>query len=183
MTLALDEILLVLLSREPASAYDLQRRHTQIFDSHRPVELGRVQAAVNRLERSGYLYVDTVTPLAKGYQNRPACALTVSGRRRQRSWLADVPEGASIEEFYVRGVLAVASADRETFDAFLRSSLTVIRQRQQGLADPAPDSPPALHAKVAFEQQMTGALLAWLQLLPGQRGHRADILPAPTTYP
>ena len=45
MAVALDDVLLVLLGRADASAYDLWHRHIAIFGSRRRVDIVRIMAA------------------------------------------------------------------------------------------------------------------------------------------
>jgi len=171
VALTVDDMLLVLLSSHPCSAYELQRQHALIFGQSRAVDIIRVLAAVNRLERSGYLRIDTAAA-RRDHTNRPLCVVTDAGRRRQEAWLLDVTATAEPEDVYVRGMLAVEAADPATFDAFVSRSLSITRRRQQELATAAAGRPLVGRAGVAFEHEMIRALVQWLHQLPD---HRAPV--------
>ncbi|MEU0555727.1 PadR family transcriptional regulator [Dactylosporangium sp. NPDC006015] len=165
----LDDVLLALLGGRDSSAWELMRRHDEIFGSARRMDIVRVMASVTRLERAGFLRVDTAVPARMASSNRRTCSLTAAGRQRQRTWLCALPPDVSIEDVYVRGMLAVESADEATFDMFIRSGLAVTRARMHALADDVAGAAAVTRAKAAFERETVRALALWLHQLPDHR--------------
>ncbi|WP_412543397.1 hypothetical protein R8Z50_13230 [Longispora sp. K20-0274] len=166
---SVDELLLVLLGAEPGSAYDLQRRHAEIFGTVRQLDIARVRAAVNRLERGGYLRTEAVLPVRKDTMNRPLCHLTPAGVRRQHTWLTAVRADSTADEVYVRGMVAVELADPAVFDAFLAEALASATRRRQDLSDAGSLRAPTSGARAAFEWEQVDALVRWLERLPTYR--------------
>jgi DNA-binding PadR family transcriptional regulator len=171
--MVLDDVLLALLGGRDSSAWELMQRHDEIFGSARRMDIVRVMAAVTRLERSGFLRIDTAVPARMASGNRRTCSLTAAGRQRQRSWLCDLAPDVSTEDVYVRGMLAVETADEATFDTFIRNGLAVTRARMQVLADDAAGAAPVTRAKDAFERETVRALALWLHQLPDHRYPRS----------
>ncbi|MEV4133147.1 PadR family transcriptional regulator [Dactylosporangium sp. NPDC049742] len=169
----LDDVLLALLGGRDSSAWELMRRHDEIFGSARRMDIVRVMASVTRLERAGFLRVDTAVPARMASSNRRTCSLTAAGRQRQRTWLCALPPDVSIEDVYVRGMLAVESADEATFDMFIRSGLAVTRARMHALADDVAGAAAVTRAKAAFERETVRALALWLHQLPDHRMPRS----------
>lgn len=169
MTPALDDVLLVLLGERPYSAQDLRQRHATLFGDGQAVDLGRVTAALNRLERSGHLRIEAAAPARRRHRNRRTYVLTVAGQHRQRSWLTEIPAGAGVEDVQLRGMLAVEVADPSTFDAFLGNSLDVVRRHQREIAADGAGHPPAVRARLAYAHELSRALVLWLHQLPNLR--------------
>jgi hypothetical protein len=149
------------------------QRHDEIFGSARRMDIGRVTAAVTRLERSGFLRVDTAVPARMSSGNRRTCSLTAAGRQRQRAWLCDLAPDISIEDVYVRGMLAVETADEATFELFVRNGLAVTRARMHAHADDTAGSATVTRVKDAFERETARALALWLHQLPDHRMPRS----------
>ncbi|WP_238009500.1 hypothetical protein KZZ52_27130 [Dactylosporangium sp. AC04546] len=167
MAVALDDILLVLLGRRDASAYDLWHRHIAILGAGRRVDIVRVMAAVSRLERGGLLRVEPPQEVRKESWNRRRCQLTPAGRRRQAAWLCAISSDIDADDMYVRGILAVEAADQATFTAFLENAQVAIRSRQRQLAELERGAGSAVEqASIGFNQEVTRALLLWLHQLP-----------------
>lgn len=171
--MVLDDVLLALLGGRDSSAWELRQRHDEIFGSARRMDIVRVMAAVTRLERSGFLRVDAAVPARMASGNRRTCSLTAAGRQRQRAWLCDLPPDVSIEDVYVRGMLAVEAADEATFDTFVRNGLAVTRARMLALGDDAAGGEAVTRAKAAFERETVRALAMWLHQLPDHRHPRS----------
>ncbi|MFF5228214.1 hypothetical protein [Dactylosporangium sp. NPDC000521] len=167
--MVLDDVLLALLGGRDSSAWELMRRHDEIFGSAQRMDIVRVMASVTRLERGGFLRVDAAVPARMASSNRRTCSLTAAGRQRQRTWLCALPPDVSIEDVYVRGMLAVESADEATFDMFIRSGLAVTRARMHALADDVAGAAAVTRAKAAFERETVRALALWLHQLPDHR--------------
>ncbi|MEU7869980.1 PadR family transcriptional regulator [Dactylosporangium sp. NPDC049140] len=178
MTVALDDVVLVLLAEGPSSAYELWQRHTAVFGEARKVDLSRVMISVNRLERAGLIRIEAPATVRHGSANRLACWLTAEGRRRQAAWLCAVGPDTAVDDLYVRGMLAVDAANPATFDTFLASGLAATRLRISRLAT-AGDHDPALRARAAFDQEVARALALWLNQLPEHRrpGQEAGTVP------
>ncbi|GGM40371.1 hypothetical protein GCM10007977_047200 [Dactylosporangium sucinum] len=168
MSVTLDDALLVLLGRGPSSAYELWHEHARVLGTARRVDIGRVMAAVSRLERGGLVRVEAPQEVRTGSGNRRPCELTPAGRRRQAAWLCAVTADTDVEDMYVRGMLAVVSADDETFAAFVEHALAATRLRISRLNRTAAEGP-ADRAGVAFDQEVARALALWLNQLPHHR--------------
>ncbi len=171
--MVLDDVLLALLGGRDSSAWELMQRHDEIFGSAHRMDIVRVMAAVTRLERSGFLRVDAAVPARRASGNRRTCSLTAVGRQRQRAWLCELAEDVSIEDVYVRGMLAVGAADEATFDTFVRNGLTVTRARMLSLGDDTAGAAAVTRAKAAFERETVRALAMWLHQLPDHRHPRS----------
>ncbi|GIE29433.1 hypothetical protein Ait01nite_024780 [Actinoplanes italicus] len=171
MTATLGDLLLVFLADRPGTAYDLQQRHVQTFGPDRVVDVTRVGAALNRLERLEY--VRTAAVVRPG--TRRVCTLTDAGRARQRAWLLDVPENPTGGDVVDRVLLAMTAADRVTFDAVVGSCLAALeaqRQRADGHRTMAAVS--ARQARAELDDIMADSVLTWLRWLAGRpRGRDA----------
>ncbi|MET7418952.1 PadR family transcriptional regulator [Dactylosporangium sp. NPDC005555] len=163
----LDDILLALLGGRDGSAWELMQRHDELFGGAHRMDIVRVMAAVTRLERAGFLRVDAAVPERMASGNRRTCSLTAAGRQRQRAWLCEFNPDVSVEDVYVRGMLAVQTADEETFETFVRNGLTATRVRMHTLTDDVAG------AKAAFERETVRALALWLHQLPDHRAPRS----------
>ena len=83
--MVLDDVLLALLGGRDSSAWELMQRHGEIFGSARRLDIVRVMAAVTRLERSGFLRVDTAAePWVPWLSVALLAAVGVSVTRRWR---------------------------------------------------------------------------------------------------
>ncbi|MEU4623641.1 PadR family transcriptional regulator [Actinoplanes sp. NPDC023801] len=165
MTATLGDLLLVFLADRPGTAYDLQQRHTQTFGPDRVVDVTRVGATLNRLERLGY--VRTAAVVRPG--TRRVCTVSDAGRARQRAWLLDVPAGPAGTDVVDRVLLAMTAADRATFDAVVGACLTAMqaqRQRAAGHNTAVAVSAPA--ARAELDDIMADSVLTWLRRLAGR---------------
>lgn len=167
MALALEDILLVLLHQRPATAFDLHARHQRTFGGQHTIGLGRVLAAVNRLRRTGHLVEARSAPASARTANRTLLTLTEAGRQRQKARLINVEAGSTPEDILTQGLLALDAAEQADFDEFVFRALALMRLRQGRRAAERPS--PAEAARVAFDQEVTRALVVWLHQLPAQR--------------
>lgn len=168
----LDDVLLVLLGGRPCSAYELRHRHADVFGEENALAINRIQGAVNRLARAGYVQVNATavtmaTPRVPA--NRPICALTAAGERRARSWLSDVTVDTDPDDIHARGVLAVEAADPDTFTRFVDAALAATAVRSRTLAAAVATGPLNERARAAFEEERADALARWLHRLSGHR--------------
>jgi DNA-binding PadR family transcriptional regulator len=171
MTATLGDLLLVFLADRPGTAFDLQQRHAHTFGPDRVVDVTRVGAALNRQERLGH--VRTAAVASPG--SRRVCTLTDAGRVRQRAWMLDVPDDPAGADVVDRVLLAMAAADRATFDAVVGACLAALeaqRQRVAGHHTVAVVS--ARQARAELDDIMADSVLTWLRWLAGRpRGRDA----------
>ena len=164
MAAALGDILLVLLSREERSVLDLRQGHADLFADKPVPDVIRIVAALTRLERGGF--VRTVT-WNKGSRSgaRRIVALTTAGQQRQRTWLLDPPTDADRPEVFTRAMLAVAYADRPTFDGAIGACRRVV-DRQRSVIEDRPGAVDAAGsievARASFEVAALTSLGSWL---------------------
>ncbi|GAA2642761.1 hypothetical protein [Paractinoplanes durhamensis] len=172
MTVALGDVLLVLLGDGPATAYELRRRHVETFGAGDSVDIARVGPALNRLERLGHARTDGLPGTRRRF------LLTEAGERRQRTWLLDVRDDVSPEEIRIRGLLAVAVTDRATFDTVIGSCLAVLELQQiRARAEAGGSLISVRHARHAHEELLVAATLDWLRGLRAGRRLR-DVAPS-----
>jgi DNA-binding PadR family transcriptional regulator len=165
MTVALGDVLLVLLGDGPATAYELRLRHAETFGSQESVDIARVVPALTRQERLGFVRTDGAPGRRRRWQ------LTDAGHRRQRTWLLDVRDDVPPAEIRIRGLLAVAVTDRATFDTVIGSCLATL-ELQQMRTKPAPSTTLSAHfARSTYRELLAEATLDWLRGL--RAGHRA----------
>jgi hypothetical protein len=167
-----DDVLLVLLGGRPCSVYELRHRHAEVFGEAGALAINRVQAAVNRLVRAGYVQVNVTAATVATPRfptNRPICALTAAGERRARTWLPAVTADTDPDDVHARGVLAVEAADPDTFARFVDAALAATAVRGRALAAAAATGPVHERARAAFEEERAGALVRWLRRLPQHR--------------
>jgi DNA-binding PadR family transcriptional regulator len=171
MTATLGDLLLVFLADRPGTAYDLQQRHAQTFGADRVVDVTRVGATLNRLERLGYVRTAAVTRPG----TRRVCTLTDAGRARQRAWMLDVPESPGGTDVVDRVLLATTAADRVTFDAVVGACLAVLEaQRQRAASHRTVAAVSARQARAELDDIMADSVLTWLRWLAGRpRGRDA----------
>ncbi|MEU4156382.1 hypothetical protein [Actinoplanes sp. NPDC026670] len=162
--------MLVFLADRPGTSYDLQQRHLQTFGSRRAVDVTRIGIVLNRQERVGY--VRTAAVASPG--TRRVCTLTDAGRRRQRTWMLEVPPALSEAEVIDRVLLAMTAGDRATFDTVVAACLAVLQSAPSPPdLDPAPVVS-ARHARAELEEIRTASVLTWLRRL-GDRPRGRDI--------
>jgi DNA-binding PadR family transcriptional regulator len=173
MTATLGDILLVFLADEPGTAYELQQRHAQTFGAQRAVDVMRVVSTLNRQERLGYV----------GTRRRSASTrtpriytLTEAGRRRQQSWIVDVPGDVSGPDVVDRVLLATAASGRTTFDAVLASCLTVLESQRPRTGSRKRDPViSARHARAELEAVVTSSVIKWMRELTGRPRERDSV--------
>jgi DNA-binding PadR family transcriptional regulator len=164
MTATLGDLLLAFLADRPGTAYDLQQRHVQTFGPDRVVDVARVGAALNRLERLSYVRTAAV---ASG--SRRVCTLTDTGRARQRAWMLSVPESPTGTDVVDRVLLAIAAADRVTFDAVVGTCLAALEaQRQQAAGHRTVTAMSVRQARAELDDIMADSVLTWLRWLAGR---------------
>lgn len=162
MTTTLGDAVLVLLADRPATAHELHRRHAEALGPQRQVDITRVVATLTRQERLGYIRADP--ELSRG--QRRVWVLTGAGQQRQRSWIL-AGEGADHEDVVVRALLAVAAADRATFDTVIAACLrTMELRRRRPARRTGPVSAP--QALADFDQALAVTTLDWLRRLSGR---------------
>lgn len=86
------DVLLALLSREPAHGYDLKRAHDAWFDHGKPLAFGQVYATLSRLERDGLVAVAHTE--AGGGPERVVYEISDAGRERLAAWVGEPVEPA-----------------------------------------------------------------------------------------
>lgn len=155
--MALGDVLLVLLGDGPGTTYDLQRRHNAAFGPDERVDISRVSWTLIRQERLGDVRVINAARPAK--QRR--FELTDAGRRHQREWLLRVPADATFDDVRTRVLLAVAAADRPTFETVVAVCLAHVELSMRPSPSDAPLSPGRARAELAGA--VLAAQLAWLQ--------------------
>ena len=164
MTTTLGDAVLVLLGDRPATAHELHRRHAETLGPQRQVDITRVVATLTRQERLGYIRADEA--LSRG--QRRVWALTEAGRRRQQSWILESTPDAGHEDIVVRALLAVAAADRDTFDTVIAAGLRTLELRRRPAARrTGPVSAP--QALADFDHALAVTTLDWLRHLRGRR--------------
>ncbi len=166
MTATLGDILLVFLADRPATAYELQQRHAATFGPQRAVGVNRVVAALNRQEKLGHIH------LLRGVTRKApqVCATTEAGRLRQRAWILEVPPGPGVAEVLDRVLLAMAAADRATFEAVVQRCLAAMEaSRSRRRARPVVSAPNAL---AEYDDVVAASLRKWLRGLAGRPRER-----------
>jgi DNA-binding PadR family transcriptional regulator len=169
MTATLGDILLVFLADDPGTAHDLQQRHAQTFGPERAVDVLRVVNALARLERLGLIRTSPrkSLPRARSY------TVSEAGRRRQQSWILEMPPAAGGQDVIERILLAMAATDRATFDAVVASCLSVLES--QRLPAEAREQEPVMsvrRVRAEFEDAMTASALTWVRQLAGRPRER-----------
>ncbi|MEU7901675.1 PadR family transcriptional regulator [Actinoplanes sp. NPDC049118] len=169
MTAAMGDILLVLLSREPRSVLDLQQGYTDIFGDRAVPDVIRIVATLTRLERGGFVRTVAWSPGSRSAARR-VVALTPAGQQRQRAWLLDPPPDVDRSEVYARAMLAVAYADRATFDGAIGACRRVVDRQRSAIEDRpgAVDAAGSVKgARASFEVAALSSLGSWLYHLRG----------------
>jgi hypothetical protein len=165
---ALGDVLLVLLGDGAGTAHDLQRRHNATFGPDERVDISRVSWTLTRQERLGFVRAVAVP----GQPKQRRFELTEAGGRRQRTWLLRVPADAGADDIRTRVLLAVAAADRSTFEmvvAVCLAHLELSRLRTDGTRPAA-----ALSADRARAELAEAALTAQFTWLQGMRSRPRD---------
>ncbi|MEV5575334.1 PadR family transcriptional regulator [Spirillospora sp. NPDC052269] len=159
----MQDVLLALLSKEPAHGYDLRARLTAALG---PVgdtmNAGQVYVSLRRLEKAGLVEAHVV-----GQSDRPdrkVYDLTPAGRERVATWLTDASwERTAPAEFHLKLVAAAASglADPVALVDAQRRELTRRLAEAQRAALTEPDGS---RAALLLEGAVLrlGADLAWL---------------------
>lgn len=165
MTTTLGDAVLVLLGDRPATAHELHRRHAEALGPRRQVDITRVVATLTRQERLGYIRADAA--LSRG--PRRVWTLTGAGQQRQQSWMLAAGPGTDHEDILIRALLAVAAADRATFDTVIASSLRTLELRRRR-GTPARRTGPvsAPQALADFDEALAVTTLDWLRRLRGR---------------
>jgi DNA-binding PadR family transcriptional regulator len=173
MTVALGDVLLVLLGDGPATAHELRLRHAETFGAADSVDIARIVPALNRQEKLGYARTDGMPGRQRRFQ------LTEAGRRRQRAWLLDVRGDVGLAEIRTRALLAVAVTDRATFDTLIGSYLATLElQRMRAGAGSARSPLSVRAARDTHDGLLAAATLDWLrELRAGRRVRDASASP------
>ncbi|GID91298.1 PadR family transcriptional regulator [Amorphoplanes digitatis] len=169
MAAALGDILLVLLSREPRSVLDLRQGYADLFGDRPVPDVIRIVAALTRLERGGFIRTVAWDPGSRSGARR-VVALTPAGQRRQQTWLLDPPPDVDRSEVYARAMLAVAYADRDTFDGAIGACRKVVDRQRSAIEDRTGAAGPVQGARASFEVAALTSLGGWLH-------HLRDTLP------
>ncbi|GIE92454.1 hypothetical protein SAMN06264365_14413 [Actinoplanes regularis] len=162
MTATLGDILLVFLADRSGTAHELQQRHAATFGPQRAVGVNRVVAALNRQEKLGHIHL-----LKGATQKSPqVCAPTEAGRLRQRAWILEVPPEPDLAEVLDRVLLAMAAADRATFEAVVERCLAALDASRPRRRARAVVSAP--HALAEYDDVVAASLRKWLRGLAGR---------------
>ena len=164
---ALSDVLLVLVGAEPGTAHDIQRRHARAFGADQSVDVTRVVKTLAREERLG-----SVTTASTGRAQQRLYALTEAGDRRQRAWMLRVPAGAGADDIRVRVLLALAAADRVTYESVLSACVAHLELLRPRTDPPAPDA--ALSPEEARRELADAYLNAQLVWVRDLRARRRD---------
>jgi DNA-binding PadR family transcriptional regulator len=89
--MSISHVLLGVLAAGPAHGYDLKREHDARFPGAKELAYGQVYAALQRLERDGF--IEVAETVQEGGPERTVYALTSAGRGELERWLAEA-EGA-----------------------------------------------------------------------------------------
>jgi DNA-binding PadR family transcriptional regulator len=161
VTAALSDVLLVLLRDQQCDVHELQQRHERLFGPQDAVAYGRILATLTRLERLGYIRTDKT--LANAARRR--FALTPTGHAQQATWMRDLTPAADKDDFYVRGMLAVLTADPDEFDQLIASYLYAVEQRRPQARQRFSRRYSAEEARAAYDKAALRALKSWLRPL------------------
>lgn len=136
--MALPEVLLALLRREPAHGYDLKRDHDAWFPEGRPLAFGQVYATLTRLQKQGL--VEVAGTDREGGPERTSFALTDRGAERLASWLdapADV-SSSSTDEIVRKTIVALRSGE-DPAPVLARQRAAHLQRMRELLSRPADD--------------------------------------------
>ena len=168
------EVVLAMLAKEPSHGYELRAR---LRDALGPLgegmNAGQVYVTLTRLEKAGFLQVETSHAGADG-SDRKVYALTAQGHQRVTEWMAEVSWAKpDLAEFHLKLIAAASAglADPLTIvDTQRRELLRRLRDAQRAaMAEPDRSAAALLLEGIVLRLQ---ADLRWLEACESSWTHR-----------
>lgn len=131
--MSVSHVLLGVLADGPAHGYDLKREHDARFPGAKELAYGQVYAALQRLERDGF--VEVVETLRGSGPERVVFALTDAGRAELEEWLGGCePAGPYAADELVRKAVTALRLGADARDFLERQRVVHLARMRELLA-------------------------------------------------